>query len=98
MQHLSMPISSNSEELLFDWQMDVSRLEKEAYEAKQRSKPDPWALVGAECSLDLVDAEIAAVKGSPPSEARKKTLAHLDAWRLRLERVIRNLRSLADTG
>lgn len=98
MQQLSMPITSGPEELLFDWQLDVSRLEKEAYEAKQRSTPDPWALVEAECSLDLVDAEIAAIRGSPSSEARKKTLAHLDAWRLRLERVIRNLRSLGDAG
>lgn len=98
MQHLSIPMSGNPEELLFDWQLDVSRLEKEAYDAKQRSQADPWALAEAECSLDLVDAEIAAMRGSSPSEARKRTLAHLEAWRLRLERVIRNLRSLGGAG
>ncbi|MDC9822759.1 hypothetical protein PRN20_03345 [Devosia sp. ZB163] len=91
--------SSSGEELLFDWQLDVSRLEKEAFDAKQNKIADPWALVEAECSLDLVDAEIAAIRGSSPSEARTKILAHLEAWRLRLERVVRNLRSLSsDVG
>jgi len=81
-------------ELVFDWQLDVSRLEKQAFHAAQLKAADPWALAEAECSLDLIGAEIASVRSAAPTEARKKTLAHLDAWRLRLERVIRNLRAL----
>ena len=98
MQHLSIPMSGNPEELLFDWQLDVSRLEKEAYDAKQRSQADPWALAEAECSLDLVDAEITAMRAAPSNQARTKTLAHLEAWRLRLERVIRNLKTLSSNA
>lgn len=80
--------------LLFDWQLDVSRLEKEAFAAQQSKLADPWALAEAECSLDLIDAEIVAARAAPPSDARTRTLAHLDAWRLRLKRVIRNLMAL----
>jgi hypothetical protein len=83
-----------ADQLLFDWQLDVSRLEKEAFDAKQNKVANPWALAEAECSLDLIDAEIVANRAAPPSDARTRTLAHLDAWRLRVERVIRNLRSL----
>lgn len=95
---MQMELSSNAAhpgELLFDWQIDVSRLEKEAFEAKQLARPNPWALVEAECSLDLVDAEIAAAKASSPGKEREQTLAHLNAWRLRLVRVIRNLGTLS---
>jgi hypothetical protein len=98
MQATNLSPAARPEELLFDWQLDVSRLEKEAFDAGQSKSADPWALAEAECSLDLIEAEMAAVRNSPPGEARTRTLAHLDAWRLRLERVIRNLRALPDAG
>ncbi len=94
MQDLSAPSPSNPEELLFDWQLDVSRLEKQAFDAKHSNKADPWALAEAECSIDLVDNEITAKRALPATQARTKALAHLQAWRLRLERIIRNLKTL----
>lgn len=83
-----------TDQLLFDWQIDVSRLEKAAIDAKQNNVTDPWALAEAECSLDLIQAELAAARAGPASDARTRTVAHLDAWRLRIERVIRNLHSM----
>lgn len=72
-------------------------LVKNAYDADATEVSifgDPWALAEAECSLDLIQAELAAARAGPASEARTRTVAHLDAWRLRIERVVRNLQVL----
>lgn len=89
-----LPSTAPAAQFLFDWQLDVPRLEKAAFDAKQANIGDPFALAEAECSLDLIQAELVAARASPASEARTKTMAHLEAWRLRIERVIRNLRAL----
>lgn len=80
-------------DLLFDWKIDVERLEREADRALKMKQADPWALVEAECSLDLVDAELAAARRQSGEEAMA-TISSLSAWRHRLERVIRQLRAL----
>lgn len=83
-------------ELLFDWNLDVERLEREARKALQDKQPNDWALVEAECSQDLVAAELkAALARRDDSEATKRTIEHLKAWEMRIERVIRQLRSLS---
>lgn len=89
------PASAQAHELLFNWKLDVERLEREAGRAVERQQTDPWTLVDAECSLDLIDAEIAALrpKGSQGGAATH-SLAQLGGWRSRIERVIRTLGSL----
>lgn len=81
--------------LLFDWKLDVERLEREARAALQTKQPNGWCLVEAECSLDLIAAEIkAALARKNRSEAMVRTIEHLKAWEMRINRVIRQLRSL----
>jgi hypothetical protein len=83
--------------MLFDWQLDIQRLEREADEAAAAGAPDPWALVEAECSLDLIDAELLALnKGDPRQTAA--TVQHLKRWRLRTEAVLLKLRQLEETS
>jgi hypothetical protein len=97
MQMNIRPASAQAHELLFDWKLDVERLEGEARRAVERRQADPWTLAEAECSLDLIDAEMAALrpKGSQGSAAAH-SLAQLSSWRTRMERVIRTLSSLPE--
>lgn len=97
MQMSTRPASAQAHELLFDWKVDVERLEKEARRAVDRQQTDPWTRFEAECSLDLIDVEIAALrpKGSQGRVAAP-SLAQLGGWRRRIERVIRTLRSLPE--
>ena len=82
-------------DLLFDWKLDVERLEREARAAVQSRRSNPWTLVEAECSQDLITAELdAALAHKERTEAVAQTIEHLTAWRMRVERVIRQLRSL----
>jgi len=87
--------SSQSDELLFNWRLDVERLEREAREAIQIRQPNDWALVEAECSKDLIAAELKAVEGRADVAGRaSKTIQHLRGWEMRVDRVIRQLRAL----
>jgi len=92
MQMNVRPASGQANERLFDWKLDVERLEREAQRAVQQRRPDPWALAEAECSLDLIDAEIAALR---PKGAQGDAVVHsvtqLEGWRARLAQVIRTL-------
>ena len=47
---------------MFDWKLDAERLGRAAQLARQSGTPDPWTLVEAECSLDLIDAELLALE------------------------------------
>jgi hypothetical protein len=78
---------------LFDWQLDVERLEREARAARQAGQPDPWTRIEAECSLDLIEAELAALRGRGPHEAGDGVVA-LRSWKARIERVIQMLATL----
>lgn len=84
--------SRKSSDLLFDWQLDVQRLEREAKAAATAGREDPWALAEAECSLDLIDAELVALRGRGAHEAGD-SVVQLRSWKARLERVIRLLES-----
>ncbi|WP_423065183.1 hypothetical protein [Devosia sp. CN2-171] len=94
MQMNVRPASGQANELLFDWKLDVERLEREARSAVERRQSDPWALVEAECSLDLIDAEIAALRLKGRESAAAHSLAHLSGWRTRIERAVRMLNSV----
>jgi hypothetical protein len=96
MQYDIQPVRKQAPDLLFDWQLDVERLEREAQTAAKSRRPDDWALVEAECSLDLIDAELAAVRKSKSDPALvATTVTHLTQWRARVGRVIDRLRALA---
>ena len=89
------PASQQRPEFLFDWQVDVERLEGEAQAAAERRQADDWALVEAECSLDLIDAELAAARASTgDKDAATAMIRQLSAWRARVERTVRRLRAL----
>lgn len=97
MQMNIRPASAQAHELLFNWKLDVERLEREAGRAVERQQTDPWTLVEAECFLDLIDAEIAALR---PKGGQGGAVAHglaqLSGWRTRIERVIRMLSLLPE--
>ena len=88
--------AGNSPDLMFDWKLDIERLERQARQAVQTRRPDDWALVEAECSQDLIAAELTTLKARHPrTEAMTATIEHLQSWSLRVDRVIRQLRSVA---
>jgi len=89
----SLPAARHPSDRLFDWQLDVQRLEREARAATASGRGDPWTMVEAECSLDLIDAELAALKGRDPRQVAD-SVTELRSWKARVERVIRSLRSL----
>ena len=87
--------NSHTTDLLFDWKLDVERLEREARVAVQARQPNDWALVEAECSQDLIAAELkAAIARRNRDEAGTGTIEHLKAWQMRIDRVIQQLQSL----
>jgi len=75
---------------LFDWQLDVQRLEREAKTAAAIGRPDPWTKVEAECSLDLIEAELVALNKRDPRQVAD-SVVELRSWKARVERVIRIL-------
>lgn len=52
-------------EAAFDWQPDAERLERETRLAELRRQCDDLTLAEIECSLDLIDAEIASMRRRP---------------------------------
>lgn len=82
---------------LFDWHLDVRRLEREAKQATSAGRADPWTLVEAECSLDLIGAELAALKNRDSRQVAD-SVAELQSWRARIERVVRTLQSLGNAN
>jgi hypothetical protein len=87
--------SQEAKALIFDWSPHLDRLEKEASEAQQTRRADPWALAEAECWLELIDAEIAAHRALPQTRPEVTTgLAKLLQWRGELKLIIRRLQAL----
>lgn len=82
---------------LFDWKLDVQRLEREAKATLSAGRSDPWTIVEAECSLDLIEAELVALKGRDSRQVTD-SIVELRSWKARVERVIRTLRSLDDAN
>ena len=90
MQSDLRPPAREVQNRLFDWQLDVERLEREARAAKQAGRPDPWTKIEAECSLDLIEAELIALRGRERDESAA-SVVELRSWKSRIERVIRML-------
>jgi hypothetical protein len=84
------PPTRNDASQLFDWQLDVERLEREARGARLAGTPDPWTRIEAECSLDLIEAELTALRGREQAEAGD-SVVQLRSWKARIERVLRLL-------
>ena len=81
-------------DILFDWNLDVARLERDAQLASTTKRPNDWALAEAECSLDLIDAELSAARAKQPGRQRDATISRLVTWRARVDGVIRQLRAV----
>jgi hypothetical protein len=92
---IGFPFSPDEGGLLFDWKLDIERLEREARDAMARRQPNDWALVEAECSQDLIEAELKAAQARlDKGEATRRTVEHLVEWSRRIDQVIGQLRSI----
>lgn len=81
--------------LTFDWQKDLQSLEREATVSEETGQRDDLALIDAECSLDLIDADLAAVgRASVDLGTKEQTRRRLTAWRRRMARLIDRLRAV----
>lgn len=78
---------------LFDWRRDAERFSRLATAARQAGRADPLALAEAECSLDLIDGELAALsrRSDRPAEQEK---ALLKQCRARIALAIRAMSQL----
>jgi hypothetical protein len=57
------PVSETPEsDLLMDWTVDIDRISRLAREAFRTETPDPWARIEAECVIQLIDAELIAMR------------------------------------
>ena len=54
-----------------EWQPDMSRYRREVEEATRTREGDPLTLVEMECSLDLIDADLAALIPDHDCSGRK---------------------------
>lgn len=80
---------------LFDWKSDLERLEQHAEAAGMDGVPDPWALAEAQCSIDLIDNELATLRRLDqrlPDVA--ETVRRHTRWHVRMERVVAQLQQL----
>lgn len=75
---------------LFDWASEVARLERRIGSAANRATPDPWVVVEAEYSLDLIDMEIRSrgVVTCPSQAGEQLKLIH---WRGRIAAALQRL-------
>jgi hypothetical protein len=80
---------------LFDWAPDAERLEREVRSAELKGLRDELTLAEIECSMDLLDAEIAALRERPQADLsvdpqlkeRTDVRRRLAALAVRLERL-----------
>lgn len=77
---------------LFDWQPDIDRLEREVEEACRSGRGDPLTMGEIECSIDLIDAELLALRGGAPDPETKSAILALQMQRTRLARLAVQLR------
>jgi hypothetical protein len=82
-------------DVLFDWSPDLARFEREVDEAAASGAGDSLTLAEMECSLDLIEAEIVAMRGRAAlDDGAKRSMAKLVGGRDRLARLIDRLRPL----
>ena len=92
-QHFPPP---NYLDVLFDWSPELARFEREVEEAGASGAADGLTLAEMECSLDLIEAEIVALRGrAAVDDGARRSMAKLARTRDRLARLIERLRPLA---
>lgn len=83
-------------DLLFDWKLDVDRFAAAAARAKAAGEADPWLVVEAECAIELIDAEMLALKRKPQDdESVRASMRQLTLWRSQIALAKRTLEALA---
>lgn len=83
---------------LLDWRPDLVRFEQEVHEAQRAGYGDPLTLAEMECSLDLIDADLLALRSDRHPD--DKTRQMIDEWvdlRGRLVRLILAMKPLAQS-
>jgi hypothetical protein len=78
---------------LADWQPNIDRLKRQAEASSEAGKPNPYAVIEAECWLDLIDAEIAAHQSNAAENDVAATLEQLRHWKGQLQLALSLLRS-----
>jgi len=86
---------STTTELLFDWRADLERLEAAAEAARRTHNFDPWALAEGECWLDLIEAELVALRRAPRQPQSEESRLLLEDWRQRAFAAVQSLRAVA---
>lgn len=96
-EHFESARSSPSQyAALFDWRPNLDRFEREVQQAELTRKRDELALAEMDCTVDLIDAELLALRAEPEPDDRLRR--EIDDWvriRGRLLRLIRRMRLLA---
>lgn len=72
------------------WRPNLERLRQDYEAARLAGRPDPWAVVEAECWLDLIDAELSV----PSTRAQPQVAAQLQAWQKEITAIAERLRAL----
>lgn len=80
--------------LAFEWRLDIDRLKEQTRASKKAGYPDPRTVLEAELWLDLVKAEIAALRGRAKAPEIKSSLDELRSWRSSLRYTLQTLKSL----
>jgi len=93
---IEAPRLHRASESLFDWQHDIERLTRQTRAAMTNRRSDEWALAEAQCTLDLIMAELLAARcdRKADAEAALSTVARLEIWRAQVEGLIQDLQSL----
>lgn len=77
-----------------DWEPPIERLRTEARKARESGKPDPWSVIEAECWIDLIDAELSALRAARDGASPAPETSLLRHWRAELQLIIRQLESV----
>ena len=79
-------------DLFVDWTVDIERISGLAREAFRTETPDPWTRIEAECVIQLIDAELIAMR---TMQSRGKlvdaSIRHLKALRTEAVLAIKTL-------
>jgi len=80
---------------LFDWRPDLARFEREVETASRAGVGDALTLGEMQCSLDLIDAELLALRsGDHRSDSRQTKIQEWLSMRGRLARLISKMEPL----
>ncbi|KFL31147.1 hypothetical protein JP75_09600 [Devosia riboflavina] len=80
-----------------DWPVDTDRISRAAAESFKSGAPDPWTIVEAECVIDLIDAELAALtERERRGETVSASLRRLKAMRTEVMLAINTLKKVEE--